>query len=822
MNYQSFLATSSPFDEFRINRPSAVRSSPEFHESANAWSLPTHNPSFHQNSSQEGDGTQDTPGQKRKAATGTKRGYRACVHCRMRKAKCDLGDTDAPSKPPCSRCKREMRNCVFLPTKRRKHRSGSEDDYVQIYPAHSETAFRAPISDNERIDSTSPGSFNHVNISVTHASAFEYEDRAKSVPPHSRMFPVMAYHDMFGACGADCKSPIHRQLNHFPKDNNNVYAQQQEQGAIPIPLSTLSPALVCQEKVQNQADRILASDLANETDALELLVTAVSKDSKNGSEEGRSGRSVSLDDYILVKQGLLSSDELVQLVQTYFQQYHWCLPIVQTRRIPKSDADIAQLSAEEPFLVSALVLVASRHHPQLRTIHDKVWPVARQSLADYTLYGLSASIGLVEGILILAEFLPRQTAPSEQSALILGKAAKSPSLLDGDESRRFWALVGLALRAAYALGLDTIAMDIPKDRSAWKERARGVWTWCYLFDRTIDDLRTGLAFWARAPQISFIGFSHSSQTGETAARFNFPTMTSVDGTNDDACFVQSHMELTEIMTAAHDMLYPTKGRTSRLMRQGTYIKFVDQFIHSLDLFRKTWSQVKFKDPRLQAMRGCLYHFARLYVTSFCFQAHCQRAHNRAAVEKPGILQLFPTGAAASPDAVHIFESIEAADKILKICLELGNLGVLQYLPNRFLINFVYAGVFALKAAHSGAMDPKGLAETRRTIERMCSALFTCCPTGDHPATRYGNKLRILAKQFDEPESPIETPQESSANPMVTLMSTIPPTKEIKAENPVPPVADSLFDFGSDGTSFNFEAFFDDYTLLGENSGFSFM
>lgn len=45
-----------------------------------------------------------------------KRGYRACVHCRLRKARCDLGDVNSPSEPPCTRCRREQRNCVFLPS----------------------------------------------------------------------------------------------------------------------------------------------------------------------------------------------------------------------------------------------------------------------------------------------------------------------------------------------------------------------------------------------------------------------------------------------------------------------------------------------------------------------------------------------------------------------------------------------------------------------------------------------------------------------------------------------------------------------------------
>lgn len=43
-----------------------------------------------------------------------KRAYKACINCRQRKAKCILDATpDGELKPPCQRCKREMRECVF-------------------------------------------------------------------------------------------------------------------------------------------------------------------------------------------------------------------------------------------------------------------------------------------------------------------------------------------------------------------------------------------------------------------------------------------------------------------------------------------------------------------------------------------------------------------------------------------------------------------------------------------------------------------------------------------------------------------------------------
>lgn len=43
-----------------------------------------------------------------------KRAYKACINCRQRKAKCILdANPEGELKPPCQRCKREMRECVF-------------------------------------------------------------------------------------------------------------------------------------------------------------------------------------------------------------------------------------------------------------------------------------------------------------------------------------------------------------------------------------------------------------------------------------------------------------------------------------------------------------------------------------------------------------------------------------------------------------------------------------------------------------------------------------------------------------------------------------
>jgi hypothetical protein len=73
-----------------------------------------------------------------------RRGYQACDPCRKRKVKCDLGSklacaittfgtdiatgVDNPHDPPCSRCRREHKDCVFSATRRKRKQSRDADD----------------------------------------------------------------------------------------------------------------------------------------------------------------------------------------------------------------------------------------------------------------------------------------------------------------------------------------------------------------------------------------------------------------------------------------------------------------------------------------------------------------------------------------------------------------------------------------------------------------------------------------------------------------------------------------------------------------------
>ena len=50
------------------------------------------------------------------------------IPCRRRKVRCELGPVDAPQDPPCARCRREGKSCVFSATLRR--RKAGEDEHT--------------------------------------------------------------------------------------------------------------------------------------------------------------------------------------------------------------------------------------------------------------------------------------------------------------------------------------------------------------------------------------------------------------------------------------------------------------------------------------------------------------------------------------------------------------------------------------------------------------------------------------------------------------------------------------------------------------------
>lgn len=110
------------------------------------------------------------------------RAYKACIPCRKRKAKCDLGGRDGP---PCVRCRRELRECVFSAERSWKKRKTNEvvDLEGQSSPAqHGRPASHRP-SLQGNWSGQSSGHDENISQVNTHRRNASMADRAQLMHP---------------------------------------------------------------------------------------------------------------------------------------------------------------------------------------------------------------------------------------------------------------------------------------------------------------------------------------------------------------------------------------------------------------------------------------------------------------------------------------------------------------------------------------------------------------------------------------------------------------------------------------------------------------
>ncbi|GFZ50946.1 hypothetical protein JCM24511_08704 [Saitozyma sp. JCM 24511] len=713
-----------------------------------------------------------------------KRGYRACLHCRSRKAKCDLGDIDAPSSPPCSRCRRESRQCVFAPSRRggnnvkRKKEEIEEDSDMKppsaaLEMAHHSgpypTLYSGPLRSSLDYDSFPPYNSNLNNILRS---------------PQTNPYPHLAEVSPVGHADPPSAGPSHTDSTprlHMPHPPSRTPSPKRRRLHLNPPLHAADPS------------SIVVADMQNESDALHILALA-SGQARDDSQRSSAQRSRSeskvadtkrglqrsdrkpkdLGEFALIKLGIVSVGQVMALAEKFFRFHHHLFPMVPSAIIPRTQEQLGVFAGNERYLLAAIIIIASRHDPGvgMRSVHDRSWAVMRGWISDIQCLGAPPTIGLVEALLLLAENLPRDPArtgsldddPDEIHAIGFGEE------VHGAENRQAWMLIGMAIRSSYGLGIDKLATKMFPDteRTLELERARLAWTYCYLFDRHVS-LRLGKAFWSRGPSICFQGFSASAQTGPTAAPGNFPFLREIksgDSPQEDfASLVQAYVELTQMMSNAHDILYPNAARTRSLVLYGEYFKFLDEAARSLDGFKVLWRKKKWTVFPLNDAVWAMFYYTQLYICAFSFQAHVERASIKAEEEYKKLeqqrkaqgstveaqrppLSLFPRGAAASPDARYILQSCDAARTLLHICVDsLHPGGALPFLPSRYLLWFTYAAIFLLKALYSGAMLRADHAETLKLIDRLCTCFAQSATDGDHPATRYGHQLESLRKKL---------------------------------------------------------------------------
>jgi hypothetical protein len=457
--------------------------------------------------------------------------------------------------------------------------------------------------------------------------------------------------------------------------------------------------------------------------------------------------------YELVDQGVLTVQTLCQLLARYSENYHPYYPLAPAETFDTTR--LAHTAKKEPHLLTAILVISSKDLINESHIYEAC-SKHMKGLVSSLAAGGQADVEAVEALLILAEW-----APYTQRG--------SPKVGKGEEDTESWMHVGIALRMAYFLALDKYSfrfVDQSKDPN--HDRKRLLWTAAYISDRHIS-IRIGKAFWSRGPGPL-----------TTLRREDYPSlMPKTPNEEDYASIFQglyslwaiilllltslANLELTQLFSNVHDVLYSNPGTSFRTHMSGSYIKFIDDFRSAIYGWKSVWGTLTCSPP----LKACLlmsYDYLRLYINAFAFQATILRAlptannttgsvkttqtngTSRSAMQNPQ--RVFGNNVGAVGDARFIYEGLDAAKAILTTANNFVDPEKsLRYMPLRYYLYLVYAGVFLYRARCTGVIsgdeDRAIRAMINETVSRLQRSSIGIGAGVQHPGSRYSQLLKLL-------------------------------------------------------------------------------
>ncbi|RFU30390.1 hypothetical protein B7463_g5935, partial [Scytalidium lignicola] len=647
------------------------------------------------------------------------RAYRACLNCRNRKCKCDLAINGG--RPPCRRCQRELRECVLGGSNRGGRR-------VRKKPKIPEGGSEIPVTPQSGlVKSTNPDSQHTSSTGLeqtqdSHGYAHRYDQPSP--------FPWLNTPSLNG--GADVGSAQPRLT---------------EPANLSVPAPQFSSPEYSHHTRSNQfsgsklGDRdtlnenIASVDLQNPSDALEILAQVADRaegaDSPRSDEmpahttSNRHGEFTSQEQndpisnsddqlhYKPIQDGLISTEIACALFSTYEQYFHPYFPVIPQETFDQSR--LSWISRNEPHLFSAILTIASKDNEHVHQIcYDHM-----QQLISLLLAGADADTEAVEALLLLSQWVSHRP----QAQIPVGR---------GEEDRVAWMYIGTALRLAYFLGLDRTSFknDSTEDPAVFN-RKRLVWAACYICDRQVS-VRLGKGFWARGP---------GPLSGLKST--DFPTLQPADPNGENwALIFQANLELTQIFSNVHDILYSSKGHGWKEMLEGRYAKYLDDFRCSIRAWNDVWGTL-ICSSRLKTSLLLSYDYLRLYVNAFAYQATISRAltYKRDSQHIPN--RPIPQINASAPDARFIYEALDAAKSLLSTFNNFVEPSTLRYMPSSYYLYIIYSAVFLYKARSTTTMTDDERTGVQRMIYLTIERLQKASTGMNHMGSRYARLLQLL-------------------------------------------------------------------------------
>jgi hypothetical protein len=501
--------------------------------------------------------------------------------------------------------------------------------------------------------------------------------------------------------------------------NDDDEAMSTADSALGVPRNPSDAWQLLREVANREADQLQGGGTAPSRPG---ITSTTDQPNGFGMRESANGVNHGIKSYRLVREGYLEPDLIHMLVRRYAEHYHCYLPLV-----PRKYFDPAQLdtfAVNEKHLLTAVLTISSKdliEQPNVhvccsRYMHDLISGVAA---------GHDVDVEGVEALLLLAEWEPQ------------GLRNQINKIGRGEEDRSAWMHVGIALRTGYFLALDRTAFRQESlEEAKIDARKRLAWANCYVSDRLIS-VRIGRAFWSRGP---------GPMTGLSTQ--DFPSLQPINpGDEDYGKIFQATLDLTQLYSNVHDVLYSGMRNTSTMMLMGDYVKYVDEFRMSLARWNRSWGTLVCSS-HIKVTLQLSYEYLCLYTNAFVFQAAISQAissrpkgdvnslrdHLRNAFSNVG----------AMPDARFIWASVLAAKSFLTLLnTAVDPVKHFRYYPLRFYMYTIYSAVFLYKARSYGVMDQQEESAIRQIIFRTIEVLKRASMSPEDPGSRYAGLLELL-------------------------------------------------------------------------------
>ncbi|CCD26332.1 Aro80p NDAI_0H01580 [Naumovozyma dairenensis CBS 421] len=389
-----------------------------------------------------------------------KRGYKACTNCKLRKVKCDMGPLENPHDPPCARCRREGKTCVFLTTKGRKADLGTSK-----IPSTTPTL--------------KPNSGNSVSKKRLDSSTDLVNEVPVKIPKTSPSNPISPTKWKIGL------TSMQNSLEFLAKAAGNVgflsapsaHSAREELNSAVVPKATSLPQ---EESLMNMTSS-LHSDLLNISPIGKLQHKSLPLIDKLNIVRPTPRRKLTDIDYIGPNR-LLSESDAIELIDLFFLTMFPFFP-----NIPLQLQNPKEL-AQYPILLCAILTISSRYHSfdtfadsinngqnnkrRHIDVHEKLW-IYCQRLISQTIWAEAStrSIGTILAFIIFTEWNPRaihwnwSDYASDPALNDISKRNMEPQIIKREEEgltgidairrsdRMAWMLSGTAVRLAQDTGL---------------------------------------------------------------------------------------------------------------------------------------------------------------------------------------------------------------------------------------------------------------------------------------------------------------------------------------------------------------------------------